>query len=431
MLGGGELGQVHQVGQRGCCRQQRRQRARAIGRQRAQLQVQFVHVIGRQHAGTAAVGDDAQALAHRAVARGQALGGREQLDEGAHAHRAGAAQYGIEHLVAADDGAGMRLRGHVAVVLAPGLEHHHGLGVGSGAQRTGEAPRIGDALHVDHDTLRVAIVGQVVEHRPQADLGMGAERDHAGKTNPVLARPVQDRGSQRTRLRHQRQLPRRRQLAGRAGVELQQRALEALAVRPQQPEAVTLRDAVHLLRLDLADAAGQHQRGLDPDASGQLQGRQDFVLGQRNDGQVGARLRQIAQRAGGVHVQRHHRALERLRRHVRQQRTCLRRLLLRRVLRTGEQDDRLRFEQRGEVMLVHGQELQASRKSAQHRFSPQTMTACRRRRCRRKAQWQHWRTASSPRRQPRRQAPGESGRRHQGAHANQARLRHALSPGCD
>ena len=350
----GVFGQVDQIGQRRGLGHQLRQRAGVLVGQHAQLQRQLVHVIGRQHAGAAAVGDDAQAPADRAVARGQALGGREQLDEGAHAHRAGAAQHGAPHLVAADDGARVRLRGHVAVLLAAGLQHHYRLAVGRRAQRAGKAPRVGNAFHVDHDALRAPVVGQKIQHVGQPDLRVRAQRHHGRKADVVLPRPVEDRRRERARLRHQRQLPGRRQRAGRTGVELQIGPLQALTVRPQQPHAVALRHAVHLLRLGRADAGRQHQRRFNLDAPGQLQCGHDFVLGQRDDGQIGARLRQIGQRAGGVNVQRRHPPLERLLRHVRQQRARLRRLLLGRALRAGEEQDRLRLEQGGEVVLVHG-----------------------------------------------------------------------------
>ena len=354
VLGGGVFRQVDQVGERRRLGHQRRQRALRFVRQRAQLQLQLVHVVGRQHAGAAAVGDDAQPPAHRAVARSQALGGREQLDERAHAHRAGAAQHGAPHLVAADDGARVRLRGRVAVLLAAGLQHHHRLAVGRRAQRAGKAPGVGNALHVHHDALRVAVVGQVVQHAGQPHLRVRAQGDDVGKADAVLPRPIQDRGRERAGLRHQRQLPLRGQVAGRAGVQLQHRPLEALAVGPQQPHAVLLGHAVHLGRLGLRDAGRQHRRRLHLDAPGQLQRGHDFVLGQGDDGQVGPRLRQIGQRACGVDVQRRDLALERLRRHVRQQRARLRRLLLGRALRAGEQDDGLGLEQGGEVVLVHG-----------------------------------------------------------------------------
>ena len=354
VLGAGVLGQVDQVRQRGVLRQQRLQLARAIFGQQAQVEPQLAHPVGRQHAGAAAVGDDGQAPAHRPVARGQALGGREQLHKGAHAHRAGAAQHGVEHLVAADDSAGMRLRRGVAGQLAAGLEHHHRLGVGRRPQRAGEAPRVGDAFHVDHDAVRVAVGRQVVQHRRQRDLRVRPQRHHGGEAHLVLLGPVHDRRGERARLRHQRQLAGRGQIAHRAGVELQLRPLEALAVGPQQPEALALRHAVHLGRLLCADAGGKHQRRLHADAAGEFQRGHDLARRQGDHGQVGLDLRQIGQGAGGAGVERGDVALEGLRLQVRQQRQRLRRLLVGLVLRAGEQDDGLGLEERGQVMLVHG-----------------------------------------------------------------------------
>ena len=352
--GGGVFAQVDQVGQRGVLGQLRGQGGGAGGREHAQLQAHLAHVIGGQHAGAAAVGNHAQPRAHGPVARGQALGGRKQLHKRAHAHRPGAAQHGVKHVVAAHNGARVRLRGGVAVQLAPGLEHHHRLGVGRRAQRAGKAPRIGNALHVDDDAVRVPVARQKVQHRPQPHLRMRAGRNHGGKTHAVVPRPVQYGSRQRARLRHQRQLPRRGQLARHAGVQPQRRALKALAVGPHQPKAVALRHAVHLARLVLRHAAGQHHRGLHANAASQLQRGQDVVGGQGNQRQVKPALRQVAQLGRGAHVQLRQAPLERLRLQIRPQRARLRRLRIARVGRAGKQGDGLGLEQGGQIVLIHG-----------------------------------------------------------------------------
>ena len=95
-----------------------------------------------------------------------------------HTHCASAAQGRVKHIVAADNGTTVGLCGFVAGRFAPGLEHHHGLGVGRHAQRTHETPRAGDALQVDHDAVRLRIVGQEVQYLRNIDTGMRAQRHH-------------------------------------------------------------------------------------------------------------------------------------------------------------------------------------------------------------------------------------------------------------
>jgi hypothetical protein len=87
----------------------------------------FVDPVGRQHTGPAAIGDDGQALAHRPVARGQALGGGEQLPQTSAPAPRRPAQRGVKHIVAADDGAAVRLGRRVAGGLRPALSTTTGL----------------------------------------------------------------------------------------------------------------------------------------------------------------------------------------------------------------------------------------------------------------------------------------------------------------
>ena len=130
VFGRGLFGQVNQVRQRGLRRQQRPQSDERFGRELAKLQENFIDPVCRQNAGPATVSDNGQPLADRAVARRQALGRRKQRHERAHAHSAGAAQGGVKHVVASDNGAAVGLRRFVAGRFATRLEHDHRLGVG-------------------------------------------------------------------------------------------------------------------------------------------------------------------------------------------------------------------------------------------------------------------------------------------------------------
>jgi hypothetical protein len=246
MFGRGVLGQVDQVAQRCLRRQDGLERLGAGRTELAELQVDLADPVGCQHARTAPVGDDRQATTDCAVARSQALGGREQRHERAHPHRTRAPQGRIEHVVAAHNGARVGSRGLVARGLATRLEHHHRFGIGSRPQRAHEAARVGDAFEVDHDAVRLLVGGQEIQHLRDIDRGVRAERDHGRESDGVLAGPVQDGRGQRPRLRHQRQRTRRGHGSGHTGIEAGTRSLEAQAIRAKEVHAVVTCQLVEL-----------------------------------------------------------------------------------------------------------------------------------------------------------------------------------------
>ena len=157
----------------------------------AQFQANVVGTVCGQHAGATAVGDDGQALAHRTIARSQALHGREQFGEGTDAHGTTAAQCGIKHLVAAHNGGRMRASRHVAGLLAARLEHHHRLGDGGSAQRAHEIAGILDAFQIHHDAVRLRIGCEEVQRLRHVHCSVRAERDHGGEAHLVGPCPVQ------------------------------------------------------------------------------------------------------------------------------------------------------------------------------------------------------------------------------------------------
>ena len=347
------FGQVQQIGQRSGFGHPRPQRADRFGRQPAELQADLADPVGRQHAGSAAVGDDRQPPADRTVAGREALGRRKQLDERAHAHRAGAAQRGIEHFIAADDGPAVGLRGFVARRPAAGLENDHGLGDGGRAQRAHERTRAGNALEVDDDALRAHIVREKVEHLRDVDVRAPPEGRDQGKAHGVGGRPVQHRRRQRSGLRDQREGPRLGQRPERAGIELQLRTLEAQAVRAEQVDAFATRDLLELGGLLRAHAAPEHQCRATSHAPRELERRRHVLRRQRDDGQIGLRLRQVGQRAAGVDVQEVELARKALGAQRGVQRAGVRGLACRIVRPAGEDRDRLGRQQGSEVVLVH------------------------------------------------------------------------------
>ena len=260
LLGCGVFAQVDQLLQCGLGRQQRCQRGARSFREHAQFQVQVVGCIGSEHAGAAAVGHHRQAPTYGAVARGQAFGGRKQIDKRMHAHGTGAAQGGIEHVVAADDGCAVRERRRTACAAPPRLEYHHRLGVGRRAQRTHEAAGVADALHAHRNAVGVRVVGEKVQRFGQAHAGVRAKRDHAGKAHAVAACPVQRGGGERARLADQRHGACLGQRAYAAGIELQRGALDAQRVGPKQKDALAPCQALQLRGLRGIYTAAQQQR---------------------------------------------------------------------------------------------------------------------------------------------------------------------------
>jgi hypothetical protein len=158
--------------------------------------------------------------------------------------------------------------------------------------------------------LRGGIVGEEVQHLGNVHRCMAAERHDAGEPDRVLARPIEHRRRQRAGLRHQRERAGLGQRAGRAGIERQRRALKAERVRTEEVNAVAARDLSQLRSLLGSDAVGDDERGAAADAADDLQCRGDLLRGQRDDREIGARLRQIPQRAAGADVQKLQRSVK-------------------------------------------------------------------------------------------------------------------------
>ena len=313
----------------------------------------FIDPVGGQHTGAAAIGDDGQALAHRAVARGQAFGSREQLHKRSDTHGAGAAQGGIKHIVATDNGTAVGLRGLVAGRFASGLEHDHRFGIGRRAQRAHEAPGVGDAFEVHDDALRARIVGQIVQHLGNVHGRIRAQGDDAGKAHRILVGPVQHGGGECAGLRHQRQRTGLGQGTGDAGIELQQRILKAQAVGAQQLHVFALGHFFQRRCQLKADAAGDDQRRATGHAPGHLQRSQHVLRRQGNDGQIGTGLRQLGQGTAGVDVQKVQLTLEFLRLQVFGHLHGLQGMALVAVGGAGKDQNRLGGKEGSEVVFVH------------------------------------------------------------------------------
>ena len=94
--------------------------------------------------------------------------------------------------------------------------------------------------------MGLRIGGEEIECLSEVDGGVGAERNHGGEAHIVLARPIQNRRSERARLGDQRQRAFGGEWPDHAGVQAQAWALEAQAVGAQQMDAVAFGHLVHV-----------------------------------------------------------------------------------------------------------------------------------------------------------------------------------------
>jgi hypothetical protein len=154
--------------------------------------------------------------------------------------------------------------------VASHLDHEDRLAARRGAQGAHEAARLADALDIDQDALRLRIGGEVVENLAEVDIGRRAHRHHAGKTDVVGRRPVEDGGTQGARLRHQRQVAGLDAAVEEGCIEPETGTHDAQTVGADDAHAVGPGGSQHFaLKLGapaagLAEAGGQHHRRTHP-----------------------------------------------------------------------------------------------------------------------------------------------------------------------
>ena len=189
--------------------------------------------IGRHHAHAAAVGQDGHLVADGRLEARQDLGRQEQLFQAVHAQHAGAGDGGVDHVVGAGQRAGVRGGGLLALLAAASLDHDHRLVARRRACGRHELARLVHRFDVQQDGARVGVVGQVVEHVAEVDVGMLAQRHEVREADLPRLGPVEHGGDQRARLRHEGQFARPRRNVREAGVEPGVRRQQAHAVGAQ------------------------------------------------------------------------------------------------------------------------------------------------------------------------------------------------------
>ncbi len=200
--------------------------------------------VGREKRGTAAVGDDREAVAARDLAHRQDARRGKELRVGAHADRAGATHGGVE------DGIRREALGDVVgrIVRAAGLQHDHGLGPRSRAQRRDEAPCVAHRLHVEQDAVGGRVDEQAVEHLAEIDVDAGAERDHVREADAHRRGEVEHRRAHRAGLRDERKAAGHDGDIGDRRVEPDVGAYQPERARADQPDAVLRRDLPDVAR---------------------------------------------------------------------------------------------------------------------------------------------------------------------------------------
>jgi hypothetical protein len=154
------------------------------------------------------------------------------------ARRTTPAQGRIEHVVGADQCAGVGEHGFLARGMLADLDQQHRLAACRGAQRAHEAAGVLDAFDVEEDVFGARVRDHVVEHFAEVDVTFGAERDHIGEADLVGQRPVEDCRAQGAGLRDQADGAGVGAAMGKGQVELAAGAHDAEAVGADQAHAV-------------------------------------------------------------------------------------------------------------------------------------------------------------------------------------------------
>ena len=131
-------------------------------------------MVSRHDTGASAVGDDGQALAARPEVREQRRRRGVHLADVGQAHHAGAAQGRIEHVIGADQRAGVGEHGLLARRMFADLDQQYRLAARRGAQRAHEAAGVLDAFDIEEDVLGTRVGDHVVEHFAEVDVAFGA-----------------------------------------------------------------------------------------------------------------------------------------------------------------------------------------------------------------------------------------------------------------
>ena len=221
--------------------------------------------VGGQHAGAAAIGDDGEAVAARALVGAEDLGRGEELAEGQRPHRTGPFQRRVEHVVGAHQRAGMGRSGLGTRGMAARFQHDHRFQPGGRPHRRQERRRIVHPLDIEQDRVGLRIGGEELHDVAEVDIGRVAQADQGREAEVMRTRPVGNRRVERARLRDQGKPALGGAGAQEGGVQLLPGAHQADAVRPHEAHARAVRLGDQLGFVFLAVAAALAEPGRQDD----------------------------------------------------------------------------------------------------------------------------------------------------------------------
>lgn len=213
--------------------------------------------IRRHDARSARVGEDGHASAGGEGEPGEGARPFEELLGAIGAQDTRFAERGGVGLVRACQCARVRGGGALSAGGASDFERDDGLVLRHLARLFDEALAIGQGLDVHGKDARVLVGGHQREQVGFGDVGLVAEADEARERESLLARPVNDRGAERARMRQE------SDVATRGKRRRQERCVERI-VRVEQSDAVRAEDADSVLARDAEDFILQRRaRGTD------------------------------------------------------------------------------------------------------------------------------------------------------------------------
>jgi len=191
----------------------------------------------RQHAGAARVGQDRQAWPLRAWLFTQGLGHVEEVRDVVHAQDAAAHERGVEHLVGAGQGAGVRGGRVGGGGGAAGLDDDNRFSQGDLAGGRVERAGVAHGLHVDQDALGLPVVAEVVDQVPPPHVHHGADADEGREAHVLHEAAVEDGRHERPALAQEADVTGTRHSSGEGGVETRGRVHHPEAVGTDDPHA--------------------------------------------------------------------------------------------------------------------------------------------------------------------------------------------------
>jgi hypothetical protein len=251
--------------------------------------------VDREHADTAPVREDGEALARERLLTAEGLCGSEELVEVEHAQEAGAPECRLVNRIRSRKRPGMGGGGAGAVRVPPRLDDHDGFGARRRAGGGHELSSVVDAFDVKQDRAGAAVGSKEVEAVGEIHIDLVAERHDRGESHLPLRRPFDEPCGNGAGLGQKREVARLRGAGREAGVQLGERGHDAEAVGAHEPKSMAAGRKSRLLAERTWPVA--HARGHDNRCRGAfrargLQNTRHAVGRHRDDHHVGS-LREI------------------------------------------------------------------------------------------------------------------------------------------